>query len=166
MYIIWIQEKNLDHITLLLKALWIPHAFRVNSEYLLLPSPAWCSPWVTAPASPALPTAHHIPTLLASFHPLTKLSSLPALEMPSSPSWAFLSPAMAGSFLLFSIQLNCHLLRDICPGWSRTTIPRHLCLPLPWVSDLFPFCTYCYLKTKSYLLIFYSLSFPHRIEIP
>lgn len=165
MYIIWIQEKktispacsklsgSLMHLE------WILNTSCFHPQHDVVPG-------VIAPASPALPTAHHIPTLLASFHPLTKLSLLPALGLPSSPSWAFLSPAIAGSFLLFSIQLSCHLLRDICPGWSRTTIPRHLCLPLPWVSDLFPFCTYCYLKKKSYLLIFYSLSFPHRIEIP
>lgn len=125
---------------------WILNASSFHPQYDVVPA-------ITAPASPALPTAHHVPIMLACFHLLTKLSSLPSPGLPSSPPWAFLSTAMAGSFLLFSIQLSCHLLRDICPGWSRTTIPSHLCLPLPCVSDLFPFCTYCHLKKNLICLI-------------
>lgn len=130
----------------------------MNSECLTLPSPAWCCPHHHSPYSPHSPSSSPC-SFLPSF---TKPSSAPA---PGPPRLAFPSPAMASSFSLFGFQLRCHLLRNICPvEVAKPSLVTHAshCLQV-----YFLFSPFCYLK-KNYisLFIFYSLSFPSRIEAP
>ena len=68
------KKKDSDHMTLLLKTLWIPHAFRMNSECLLLPSPARRSPCLRCPCLPCCP----------SCSPCSHHAGLPSILSPSS----------------------------------------------------------------------------------
>lgn len=132
-----------------------------------MPHPSIPSMMLSPPSQPLQPPLSlqltmFLPTMLASLPSFTKPSSAPA---PGPPRLAFPSPAMASSFSLFGFQLRCHLLRNICPvEVAKPSLVTHAshCLQV-----YFLFSPFCYLK-KNYisLFIFYSLSFPSRIEAP
>lgn len=166
MYVIFFQEEISDCNTLLLKTLsgslmrlkWILNASRFHPPHDIVPTST-----VLPPLSLQLTM---FPTMLASFPCFTKPSLVPAPGLPHLLPWpSQVQPwpvpscdSASSSDVTFSETSSLAEVRQPSP----VTCASHC----PVFQVYFLFSTYCCLEKKTYLFIFYSLSFLSKIEAP